>query len=380
MQPQLLSPSETVRVIGIMTGTSVDAIDVAVVRIAPALHAERPELTLEAFAMVPFSDECRQAIEKALTPDLTPQHASELHMLLAREYANAIAHTGVNLANIHAIGMHGQTLWHQPPVHTWQIGSGTALAALTGVAVVHDFRTTDVALGGQGAPLVPIFDWASLTHSSEHRVALNIGGIANVSVLEPSQDLASLRAFDTGPGNVAIDGVTRKLFGKRYDEGGHIALAGVPLVAMLHAMKSHPYFEADPPKTTGRETFTEAWIDGLLRSFSHPSIPSEDVVTTATELTAWSIADHIRRYAPKTDHVIASGGGSLNAALMQRLRTNLGDCRLSTSDAHGIPSQAKEAIAFAYIAWRTLCRLPSNLPSVTGASRMACLGSIAFPP
>jgi anhydro-N-acetylmuramic acid kinase len=362
-----------------MTGTSVDGIDVACCRFTPAPEAERPDVVVESAVTVPLAEEVRQRIVDVLEGPVPVAHISELHALLGHEYARAINDADIVLSSVDAIAMHGQTVWHSPQHHTLQLGSGPSLAAVTGVPVIYDFRSADVALGGHGAPLVPMFDWAMLTHHTEHRVVLNLGGMANVTILAPNQQATAVRAFDTGPGNVLIDEATRLMFGKRFDTDGSIGRAGVLRQALFSAMASLPYFAQDPPKSTGREMFSREWLSKLVTAHHHPSAPSEDVVTTVTELTAWSIADHIRRYAPLTTRIIASGGGIHNRFLMERIAALCQGCTLDSSDAHGISSDAKEAIAFAYLGWRTLVGLPGNLPSVTGARATVMLGSIAVP-
>jgi len=250
---------------------------------------------------------------------------------------------------------------------------------MTGVQVVHDFRSADVALGGQGAPLVPIFDHAFLSSDNVDRIALNIGGMANITLLPAGGSLDQLRAFDTGPGNVLIDAACRFSFGKRFDEGGSFARAGRVMDDLLSKLKTHPYFADEPPKSTGRETFNDKLVEDLHHRYVQQALPSEDLVTTVTELTAWSIADHIQRYQPSTREVIVSGGGVHNAYLMDRLREMLDEVRVMSSAELGIDPDAKEALCFAYLAWLTLNGKPGNVPSVTGARAPALLGSVARP-
>lgn len=310
------------------------------------------------------------------TPTL--EELSDLAFVLAREYAQAIASVEATCGGLaEAVAIHGQTIWHHPPHSTWQLGSGAALSALLGKTVVSDFRSADVALGGQGAPLVPIFDHATLRDEHLHRVALNIGGMANITVLDASATLDNLVAFDTGPGNVWIDAGARLTFGKRYDHNGSIAQAGRIIAPMLAEMKTLDYFTAEPPKSTGRELFTLQEAQRLITKYSHPSSPLEDVVTTMTELAAWSIADHVRRYAPTTQQIIVSGGGSQNSFLLERLMSNLAENQLPAQVVVHRHWQEKEAMAFAYLGFLTLNGRAGNVPSVTGASRSAILGSVS---
>ncbi len=361
-----------------MTGTSVDGIDVALCAFRPTDDVDRPTLDVERTAMVPFSDEARDGIESVLAGSHPISDVSRLHTRLAHEYARAIYEASIDLDYVDVVSIHGQTVWHAPQHHTLQLGSGTTLAALIRRPVVYDVRSADVALGGQGAPLVPIFDWAMLSHPQEHRVALNIGGMANVTILAPGQPTTSVRAFDTGPGNAMIDEATRLMFGKRYDTNGEIGRAGVLRTALFSAMAAEPYFAEDPPKSTGRELFSREWLSKLVTAHHHPSAPSEDVITTVTELTAWSVANHVRRYAPHTTRIIASGGGVHNRFLMERIAALCEGCTIDVSDVHGISSDLKEAIAFAYLGWRTVMGLPSTIPSVTGAQRATIVGAIAL--
>ncbi len=364
---------------GLMTGTSLDGIDVAV------CDVDDDGVRLRSFATSPYSEATFNLVTLALNGEASTLELCDLPFALATDYATAItAILDTELANdtrtkLDAVGIHGQTIWHNPPRSTWQAGSGSALAALIGVPVVHDFRAADVAVGGQGAPLVPIFDWLSLRSDTKDRVALNIGGMANITLLPHDGQLESLRAFDTGPGNILIDSAAMQTFGKRYDDGGSIAAAGRIIPSLLEHVKTLPFFALDPPKSTGRELFNDAFVSELHRRFQHPSAPSEDFVTTLTEVVAWSIADHITRLQPSTQELVCSGGGVHNTFLMQRLAHYLPNVRIMNTDEFAIPADAKEAMCFAYLAWLTLHGLPGNVPSVTGASRRVVLGSISDP-
>jgi len=358
---------------GIMTGTSLDAIDVAVCDIQH--KGDRHSVSLVAFSSHPYADETIAMIRAAVAEQASMQDLCDIPFALARDYAAALAeHCAAH--PIEAVAIHGQTLWHHPPVSTWQAASGPALSALINLPVISNFRDADVALGGQGAPLVPVFDAATL--ASDHDVvALNIGGMANITILPATDDHAAVRAFDTGPGNVWIDAAARITFGMSFDANGATARAGVVVASFFEELKRLPYFSAEPPKSTGREMFSEAEARQLITRYAHPSAPLEDVVTTMTELTAWSIADHIRRYAPSTTEIVASGGGVRNSYLMERLAYHCAEQTLNTSVRVHPHAQAKEAMAFAYLGWLTLNSLPGNLPSVTGARRSAVLGTVA---
>lgn len=361
---------------GVMTGTSVDAIDVALCEIEQ--KGNRTVVSLFAFASVLFSESTRSILLDVLGGSFSLEVLSDMQFRLAREYAEAIQDLEQKAGvQAHAVAIHGQTLWHHPPLSTWQAGSGSALSALLERPVVFDFRAADVALGGQGAPLVPIYDLATLLDSGTDRIALNLGGMANVTILTKEATADNLIAFDTGPGNVWIDASARTTFGKRFDEHGAIGRAGRVIQPMLNEMMTMPYFAAEPPKSTGRELFTLAEAKRLMMKYSHPSAPLEDVVTTMTELTAWSIADHVARYAPTCTGIVVSGGGSQNPFLLERIAFQL--------EGHNCPAtlhvhpqwHAKEAMAFAYLGWLTLQGRPGNVPSVTGATRSAVLGAIS---
>jgi anhydro-N-acetylmuramic acid kinase len=364
------------RVAGVMTGTSLDAIDVALCDIEQ--KGDRDAVSLLAFHSVPFSPDTLDQLQQLLQPTSDVSDLSDLAFTLAREYAAAVRELEqTSGCNAEAIAIHGQTIWHNPPHSTWQIGNGSALSALLQRPVVSDFRSADVARGGQGAPLVPVFDHATLTDETQNLVALNIGGMANITLLPARGSLDRLRAFDTGPGNVWIDAGSTLTFGKKYDHDGSIARAGRVITPMLAEMKTMPYFAAEPPKSTGRELFTLQEAKRLITKYSHPSSPLEDVVTTMTELSAWSIADHISRYATDAQQVIVSGGGSQNSFLMERIAALLSENQSAAQLVVHQHWQEKEAMAFAYLGFLTLSGRPGNVPTVTGADGRVILGTVS---
>ena len=364
------------RIAGVMTGTSLDAIDVALCDIEQ--KGDRDAVSLLAFHSVPFSPDTLDLLHQLLQSSSALGDLSDLAFMLAREYADAVLELEKLCGcSAEAIAIHGQTIWHNPPHSTWQIGNGSALSALLNRPVVSDFRSADVARGGQGAPLVPVFDHATLTDDTQNRIALNIGGMANITLLPASGSLDSLLAFDTGPGNVWIDAGSILTFGKKYDHDGSIARAGRVITPMLAEMKTMPYFATEPPKSTGRELFTLQEAKRLITKYSHPSSPLEDVVTTMTELTAWSIADHVTRYAPNAQQVLVSGGGSQNSFLMERIAALLEENHSTAKLVEHLHWQEKEAMAFAYLGFLTLSGRPGNVPSVTGADGRVILGSVS---
>ena len=363
-------------VTGIMTGTSVDAIDIATCDIES--KGDRQAVSLRSFTSSPFSEDLHELILRCMAGRASIEELSDLPFKLAHAFADTFAeHCATHRVKPELIAVHGQTLWHHPPVSTWQSMSGPALSALTHLPVVSDFRSADVAAGGQGAPLVPIYDHEVYRSAEINRVTLNIGGMANMTVLTAGDGIEKLVAFDCGPGNVWMDHAARITYGKRYDSNGSIARAGRVLAPMLAEMKSLSFFTSDPPKSTGRELFTTSELQRLVTKYSHPSSPLEDVLTTVAELTAWSIADHIHRYAADCQEVIISGGGSQNTYLVERIGKLLDEADQQRRVIVDPLWAEKEAMAFAYLGWRALHGLPGNVPSVTGAQRPVVLGTIA---
>ncbi|MEO8727473.1 MAG: anhydro-N-acetylmuramic acid kinase [Acidobacteriaceae bacterium] len=378
-----------------MSGTSVDGIDVAVVRIEGRPPAIRFRLVHHYAVSYPAA--LRSAVlaataaAKASVPDL-----ARLNVRLSRAYADAViaACAQADIERADLIGCHGQTIYHQGfaarylgkrLATTWQLGDGSWIAAKTGMPVVSDFRPADMAAGGKGAPLVPFFDFLAYVHSKRQRVVLNIGGIANMTVLPPHATPEQVFAFDTGPGNMVIDACIAALTkGKRnYDAVGKLAARGHADTVIVAELMRGRYFRAKPPKSAGREEFGQEFANALLKRMTHAR--PEDIVATATAFTVESIAFSIEKFAPSVENpgsadVIASGGGTRNRTLMLLLaeRTKRLGYRLKTTDDFGLPSQAKEAVAFAVLAYETWHRRPSNLPSATGATHPAILGKISY--
>ena len=369
------------RVAGIMSGTSLDGIDVAIVdisrkrggvRVKPvAFHTTRyPKLVREAIL----------GVSNSMTHTAT---IARLNFLLGELYAAAIRDTcrrhRIPLDSIVLAGMHGQTIFHEAaPIEylghciasTMQIGEAAVVAERTGLWTISNFRERDMAAGGKGAPLVPNVDFLLFRDHRTGRVALNVGGIANITVIPPGAEREDVVAFDTGPGNMIIDAlVAHHTSGaQNYDRDGRIARRANVHPRMLDAMLSDPYFKLDPPKACGREQFGREFVSGLIAT----GLPLPDLIATATELTARTIADAIRRYG--VPDVIASGGGVHNRQLMRRLRELLPQHSIVTSAQYGIDPDAKEAIAFAILAYEFVQRRPGNLPSATGARHAVLLG------
>ncbi len=392
----LLSSSEWIShprlVCGIMSGTSLDGIDIALLDISTDPQTNRHSFHLHGSITHPFPDEVRSGLYDMIHGHtITTAQYSQMHTALALCYADAVragcAHIGKRVEDIGVIGLHGQTIWHEPigqdfgnhlVRHTWQIGSPSTLAQILGIPVVGDLRSADMALGGQGAPLAPMFDYVFLSQPDAYVVALNIGGIANITLLPPNASEEHVIAFDTGPGNILSDLAMRKFYGKRYDSNGSAARAGQLLPKLMMSLQEEPFIIASPPKSTGRELFTPEYLDRALKYNYHEFQPAEDVIRTVAEFTGWSIAENIRRFGNPRCHIVAAGGVIHNPVIIETLLRELPDATYTTTEALGIPADAKEAMFFGYYAYRTLAGLHSNIPSVTGARKQAILGSISL--
>lgn len=366
--------------IGLLSGTSMDGIDAALVRFQPT-----PAVVETHF--VAFPEALRQEMLALCVPG--PGEIDRLGRVdvalgrLFAEAANALmVKAGIAPTQVRAIGSHGQTIRHRPgfdPAFTLQIGDPNVIAALTGVPVAADFRRKDMALGGQGAPLVPAFHDAIFRQPGRDRVVINIGGIANITVL-PAAPTAPVLGFDTGPGNTLLDAWCRRVKGEPMDRGGRFAASGHVVAGLLRAMLAEPYFAKLPPKSTGPEQFSMAWLDGVLGRWAAFGQPSEaDVQATLLALTARSIADAIRRLGLTAPDLFVCGGGAHNVALMIALQAELPDSTLERTDALGVASDWVEAMAFAWLAQERVYERPANCPVVTGASRRAVLGGLFLP-
>jgi anhydro-N-acetylmuramic acid kinase len=381
-------------VAGVMSGTSADGINVALVRISAAsARSAGLRLKLLGHAEFPYPPNVRNAVLAAMNATRARvADLAQLSFLLAELYAEAVLSTQRRFqVKAKLIGCHGQTLYHQgePADYlgkklavTWQTGEGSILAARARVPVVTDFRPADMAAGGKGAPLVPFLDYLIYRHRRTGRIVQNIGGIANLTAIPPGASPDKVKAFDTGPGNMVIDAVTEKLFGKPYDRDGRIAASGQVLDKVVKEILGVPFFRQTPPKTAGREEFGREFVQEFIRRCGKSE--KRGVVATATALTARSIANAIAmfviRKTTRYGELVVSGGGTQNPTLMAMLANEvkpLGLC-LRFSDEFGIPSEAKEAVAFALLAHQTWNRQPSNIPSATGARRSAILGKVSY--
>jgi anhydro-N-acetylmuramic acid kinase len=391
---KIQSSRKPLTVAGLMSGTSADGIDVALVRIEPRRGALRLELLAHrAFA---FPRPLRAAILAAMNAaSISTAELARLNWRLGLAYADALRDT-IRDTRIRPdlAGCHGQTIYHQgtPALFagrrfacTWQLGEPALIAAECRTPVVSNFRPMDMALGGQGAPLVPLFDYVYFAHPKRARVLQNIGGIGNLTVIPAGAPVEKVIAFDTGPGNMVIDALMQKLFGKPYDKDGRTAARGTPLPQVLIPLLKEEFFRQKPPKSAGREQFGDAYAARLLAACRKKSRKPEDAIATATALTAESMWYAFHRWVnpltrPAAVDFIVSGGGAHNRYLIKALNTLLRNynCVVITTDALSLPASAKEAAAFALLAYQTWNHRPGNVPSATGASRPAILGQITY--
>jgi anhydro-N-acetylmuramic acid kinase len=386
--------AKAMTVAGIMSGTSADGIDVAVVRIAPGKQKAR--LTLLAHEGFAFPASLRRAVLAAMNADSTSTaELARLNWRLGIAYAEAVSATiEKHAVKLDLIGCHGQTLYHQPRAAsyagrrfgcTWQLGEAAVIAAAAGVPVVSNFRPADMLAGGQGAPLVPLLDYVMFADQKRGRVLQNIGGIANLTAIPAGAAADAVVAFDTGPGNMVIDWLAQELFHKRFDRNGDLAAQGTVLAPVLAGALRNPYFKLTPPRTAGREQFGRAYAANFLVECRRHSKRPEDAMATATALTGETIAQSYKTFARRgmkgsaVDYIV-SGGGARNATLMAMLAQRLKPlgCELAASEEFGLPAEAKEAAAFALLAWQTWNHLPGNVPKATGAARPAILGQVTY--
>lgn len=384
--------------VGLMSGTSVDGIDAAVVQIS-GFPGEPLHVNLIAFENTAYPTKVREDIFSLFDPaKATVDRIGSMNVVLGELYAEAalsvIAKAGLDPGEIEVIGSHGQTIYHAPHfehnngynVHyTVQIGEGAVISARTGIPCVSDFRAADMAVGGQGAPLVPFTEY--LLYREVHRTLLlqNIGGIGNITVIPANCAPEEVYAFDTGPGNMLIDGVVERLYygQQMMDTGGAIARKGRIDADLLRLLQQEAYYALPLPKSTGREQFGSSYIDWLLGYTQEHGIAAEDIVATVTMLTAWSIGDAYRRFiriGNPADAMLVGGGGSYNPVLIEFLRQEMEPMgvQVLTQEQVGLNSDAKEAVAFALLADYTIAKQPNNLPNVTGAQRAVILGKISY--
>ncbi len=389
-------------VAGVMSGTAADGIDVALVRVQG--RGFRSRLELLAHYHFPYPNDVRRAVLQAMNAqDAKVADLSRLNFTLGELYAKAIK-AAQRRAQVECglVGCHGQTLYHQSAsalylgnevTCTWQAGEGAIVAQRLGVPVVSDFRPADVAAGGTGAPLVPFLDYALFRHRRFGRIVQNIGGIGNLTAIPPRAKPEDVMAFDTGPGNMVMDAVAERLFDVPFDRNGRLAAKGSVIESVVRQLLRRVFFHQKPPKSAGREQFGREYVAGLLKICGKAD--DHDIMATATALTARSIGLAVRdivlpmdsenvsagsRWPSRYREMVVSGGGTKNATLMRTIREELAPLkiRVRTSDEFGLPSEAKEAVAFALMAYQTWRRLPSNVPAATGAKQAAILGKVSY--
>ncbi len=389
-------------VIGLMSGTSLDGVDAALVRIHTGPDGSFSSVDLVKHVYIPYSEAVRQVVTRLCSLD--EARLDDLvyaHFGLSEWYAAAVelvlAESGIPAAQIDAISMHGQTIWHAPvarpfpgpagelPVKgTLQIGSSAVVRERTGIPVISDLRSRDMAAGGEGAPLAPYIDALLFGSRTEGRIVQNIGGIGNATVVPAGAGLLDILAFDTGPGNMIMDAMVG--FGtdgrERYDDGGRHAARGRVDEALVERLMADPYFARRPPKSTGREVYGLAFSAELFQDCRSRGLSFEDILATVTAFTAESIARSYRDFIlPKTPiaRVLVAGGGALNPSLLAMLKSRLPEgIEVETTSSHGVPDQAREAMAFALLGHESLMGRPSNLPAVTGARSPVVLGAITL--
>jgi anhydro-N-acetylmuramic acid kinase len=384
-------------VAGVMSGTSCDGIDVAIVRLMG--RGFRTRLELLAHYEFPYPTAVRRKILSSMNAaQASVADLARLNFLLAELYAKAVLEAQrLSKINVDLAGCHGQTIYHQGDTATylgrkmavtWQMGEGSLVSARCGIPVVSDFRPADMAAGGKGAPLVPFLDYLLYRHRRRGRIVQNIGGIANLTAIRAKARPEEVLAFDTGPGNMVIDAVAEQLLGKPFDRDGRAAARGKPMETIVSEMLGLPFFRRRPPKTAGREEFGREFVQRFLRRCGRAR--REDILATATLLTARSIGETVHNLARAfaedvpvqkvfRDYIV-SGGGTRNRTLMDMIEAELSPLamRIRRSDEFGLPSAAKEAVAFAVLAYQTWRRQPSNVPSATGAKRLAILGKVSY--
>ncbi len=393
-----LSQKEKKLIIGLMSGTSVDGIDAALVEVEGSGTATR--IRQLDFMTVPFPDGFKEfVLRNSQTGTSDVADITRLNFLLAQLYAGAVAgvckHANIPQSRVDLIGSHGQTIHHLPAktelfgeqiAATLQIGDPSVLAKLTGIVAIGDFRVGDMAFGGQGAPLVPYFDYLLFRSDKVSRALLNIGGIANITYLPKNCKASDVLAFDTGPGNMVVDQIMKTLYGREYDVDGQVAFSGKILPDLTDYLMKDEYVTQVPPKSTGRERYGSTYVSGILAEFA--SRPKEDIVATVADFTARAVYENFNRFlSPKVGNtgenrlaeLFVSGGGARNKFYMHSLRNYLKGTQVEVAENLGISSDAKEAICFAVLANETISGNPANMPQVTGATQRTILGKICLP-
>jgi len=386
---EALSSKENIIAAGLMSGTSVDGIDAALIKI----KAEEEDFSIKLidFLTYPYPPALKMQINLLIESRISElKNIAYLNFKVGEIFADALIELSkkadIPLKEIDFIGSHGQTIWHSPPEKgrhgsTLQIGDGDVIKEKTGIITVSDFRISDMAVGGEGAPFVPFVDFLLFKDLNESRGLLNIGGISNITALPKQAAIDDVIAFDCGPGNTLIDIATQLLFNKEYDENGLLASEGTVHETLLDEMMSHPFIRKEPPKSTGRETFDIDYCRKIIQKGKQLNLSGHDIIATISEFTVKSIySNYINFISPRTtlDRIIISGGGVFNAFILNSLKNHFKDIVVESSEKYLIPPEAKEAVAFAVLAHQTLSGKPANLPSVTGAAKKVVCGKISI--
>lgn len=367
--------------IGLMSGTSLDGVDAVLVEFDAKHHTNTLQAHVVHTHFLPYSAKLRTAILALQHPadnelEATALIGNQLASLYAQAVNALLTAAAVSAKQITAIGCHGQTIRHRPEKQfSLQIGNAALLAELTSITVVSDFRSRDIAAGGQGAPLVPAFHSAIFTDAKINRMIINIGGIANITYLPTNGDLIG---FDTGPGNMLMDAWAERHLQKPFDENGDWAATGKVIEPLLNKLLAHEYFNLAPPKSTGRDLFNMPWLESYLPKISEEQPLPQDVERTLLECTALSLYDAIKRHCGAVQEIYLCGGGAYNTLLMHRLQALLQDVYIQRTDVLGIHASYVEAVAFAWLAKQCLEKKTSNLPTVTGAIGERILGAIYY--
>jgi anhydro-N-acetylmuramic acid kinase len=379
-------------VAGVMSGTSADGVDVAICRVSLGRDGVAPVKVL-AHKGFPYGKKLRAMVLDAASGEkMSAAKLAKLNWKLGEEYASCVERTAKEFKlKPQLVAVHGQTIVHDAEAGvTWQIGESAVIASRLELPVVSDFRPADMAVGGQGAPLVPMLDWYLFKHATKNRLLVNLGGIANVTVLPAGGDVEDVMAFDTGPANMVIDAVMQRLYGKEYDASGRTAAKGKVLVEVVKKLLKAKYFSAPPPKSCGREEFGGEFVERFVEACEKAGPEKDDIAATATALTVESILDAYRRFcwpqlgqrAPgaKATEMFVAGGGAKNKTLMRGLTEAFGalGVKVATTASAGLAVEAKEAAAFALLGWLTWHGLPGNVPSATGAKRAVVLGKVTY--
>jgi len=375
--------AKTMVVAGVMSGTSADGVDVAVCRVSQSKDGA-PRVTVLGHRSFKYAKAVREAVLRCASGEkMSATEMATLSWKLGGVYTECVEKT-LDALKLKAelVAVHGQTVMHDAERGmTWQIGEAAVIAECLRLPVVSDFRPADMAAGGQGAPLVPMLDWCMFRHAKKGRVLLNLGGIANITVLPASCSVGDVMGFDIGPANMVIDAMMQRFFGKPFDRGGAVAARGRVVDGVVEKLIRTRYFSCLPPKSCGREEFGEAFVEQFLSLCKGAS--AEDVVATATAFTVASVADAYRRFCAERlgntkVEMLVAGGGAKNKTLIRGLFSALPDVSVATTESVGLAVEAKEAAAFALLGWLTWHGLPGNVPSATGADRAVVLGKVTY--